>query len=143
VEDSVFADFDRRCGTVFRGVCDEDVATVFADQLKVSPGQRRFVYWLTLDSHLPVLETAPRSSDFACGSDINARRSKDLCTLMRTVFRLHTTVAAIALDPDLPPTMFVIVGDHAPPFVAPSKRELFSRDRVPYVVLRPVSRDNW
>lgn len=52
-------------------------------------------------------------------------------------FRVHENVAAAALDPSLPPTLFVVVGDHTPPFATRRKQGLFVPERVPYVVLAP------
>ena len=37
----------------------------------------------------------------------------------------------------LRPTIFIIVGDHAPPFLNASNRDRFSQTVVPYVILSP------
>ena len=43
----------RECGGVFPGACDRDVPRVLAARLKAA-ARPQFVYWLTLNSHLPV-----------------------------------------------------------------------------------------
>jgi len=45
------------------------------------------------------------------------------------------------MSPLARPTVFVIVGDHAPPFGDPGLRSRFSQTDVPYVVLLPRSDD--
>jgi len=46
-------------------------------------------------------------------------------------------VRDLALMPSGRPTIFVIVGDHAPPFRKDSERAQFSQNEVPYVMLLP------
>lgn len=61
LEDSALARTSERCGGVFRGVCDHDAARVFARRLQGGPPEeRRFVYWLTLNSHLPIARSGSR-----------------------------------------------------------------------------------
>jgi hypothetical protein len=40
------------------------------------------------------------------------------------------------MDPALPPTDFLIVGDHMPPFLARRERMDFDGYRVPWILLR-------
>src|SRR5437660_1012785 len=60
-----------------------------------------------------------------------------VCTLMRIHRLVAMDVAAIAMNPALPPTRFVVVGDHAPPFFSRDKRAIFSPDSVAFVELVP------
>jgi hypothetical protein len=66
----------------------------------------------------------------------------ELCSWYQLVANVHRSVAQLALDPLSRPTVFVIVGDHAPPFGDPSLRDRFSQSDVPYVVLVPRSAHN-
>jgi hypothetical protein len=38
---------------------------------------------------------------------------------------------------DLPPTEFLVAGDHAPPFILEKRRQMFSQTVVPYLRLIP------
>jgi len=126
------------CGSTFRGVCDADVSKVLKHQLESAPrGGRRFVYWLTLSSHLPLDAAGAEGSTLDCGQSAEGRHFKDVCVLMRIHRRVATEVAAIAMDPTLRPTRFVLVGDHTPPFFSRDKRSLFVPDAVPFVELIP------
>lgn len=42
-----------RCGSVFRGLCDTEVAGVVDAALKADPDKQKFVYFLTLNTHIP------------------------------------------------------------------------------------------
>ena len=42
----------------------------------------------------------------------------------------------MAMDPNLPPTDFVIVGDHMPPFFNRDARLMFDDAHVPWLILR-------
>ena len=126
------------CGTTFRGACDADASRIVATELSEAPsGERRFVYWLTLSSHLPLDAAGGAGSTLNCEQSSEARRFADVCTLMRIHRLVAMDVAAIAMNPALPPTRFVVVGDHAPPFFSRDKRAIFSPDSVAFVELVP------
>jgi hypothetical protein len=61
---------------------------------------------------------------------------------MGLVMRTERAIVKVALRPDLPDTEFLIVGDHAPPFMQRERRDLFSKKVVPFVHLTPRSVTN-
>jgi hypothetical protein len=127
------------CGYVYRGTCDTRAAWSVLRELETPPlSQRRFVYWLTLNSHLPLDEATARPSTFSCQSGVFSSDS-EVCLLARIQNLVNTSVVRVALDPRLKPTRFIIVGDHTPPFALGKRRDLFVKGRVPYIELRPRS----
>jgi phosphoglycerol transferase MdoB-like AlkP superfamily enzyme len=66
------------------------------------------------------------------------RDSAALCSWFRLVRAVHQSVEQAAMAPAARPTVFVLVGDHAPPFGDPGLRAEFSGAKVPYVMLTPV-----
>jgi hypothetical protein len=60
-----------------------------------------------------------------------------LCSWYQLVANVHESVSRLALEQLGRPTVFVIVGDHAPPFANPELRGQFSNTEVPYVLLVP------
>ena len=46
----------RVCGSAFKGACDADLAPVIEDPSRKASisGKPRFIYWLTLNTHIPV-----------------------------------------------------------------------------------------
>ena len=123
------------CGTIFRGICDHDAASVVRQTLAEAPAsERRFVYWLTLSAHFPVDESAIRGISEVCAS--TGVTDETLCLLMRVWSDDLAAVRAIALDPALPPTRVIVVGDHQPPLGA-RQLESFAPGVVPYVDLLP------
>lgn len=125
------------CGGAFRGTCDASIAKWIGDQLSADSGHRHLVYWLTLNSHLPVSRDSEASARLHCGDASTIVNDEASCDLIALVMRAEHSVTDLALRSDLPKTEFVIVGDHAPPFIFKQRRELFSQHEVPYVHLTP------
>ena len=135
-EDMFRSGYDVTCGGAYRGVCDTEVARLLADEIGSEEG-RRFVYWLTLNSHLPVAEATAMDVDFECeGLDVLAAY-RDVCLLTKVLYGVLSSIAEIASNPALPPTHFIVVGDHSPHFFGQAKRRLFVEGEVPVVELAP------
>ena len=126
----------RDCGGPFRGTCDEDLIHYVGEYLARS-GQKNFLEILTLNSHLPVSSDKESSTIFRCGKDDAAIQDEAACNLMGLLIRAERAVATLAMRPDLHETEFIIVGDHAPPFMRRSRRMTFSPDVVPFFHLIP------
>jgi len=143
-EDSAFLptlkqDGAALCSGAFLGICDADVAQWIGDRLLTRrDGRSDFVHWITLNSHLPVPHVSGNLSLQQCAA-VGIDRQEHLCSWFTLVLRVHESVARLALRPGLRPTIFVIVGDHAPPFVRSETRNQFSQTMVPFVVLIPRS----
>lgn len=131
---------DRKCGSLFSGPCDEDAVKIVRRELLTGrSGQKKLVYWLTLSSHFPVDRHAAANSHFECADDPDAAKHAVVCILLSIWHRNFENIRNIALDPDLPPTRWLIVGDHRPPLLDSSESELFSPSVVPYIELIPRS----
>ena len=52
-------------------------------------------------------------------------------------YQLHQSIARLAMDANLPPTRFIVVGDHMPPFIMLAERGLYDDGHVPFVDLIP------
>lgn len=125
------------CPGPFPGICDAAVADWIGTRLQEeeSPAPQ-LVYWVTLNSHLPVpipnsVQEAP-----ACSS-LKETMDLAMCSWFQLIYNVHRSVARLAMRVQSRPTMFVIVGDHAPPFSNPELRGQFSSEVVPYIVLQP------
>lgn len=103
----------RQCGTAVRGLCDDDVGRLIKDELAASGSQRKFVYWLTLNSHLPYtpLENGP----LGCHTAAPRIGDRIPCELTEIWMKVFDSVAAIASDPAMPPLDIMVVGDHNTP----------------------------
>jgi phosphoglycerol transferase MdoB-like AlkP superfamily enzyme len=125
------------CPGPFPGTCDAATSAWIGDQLEKDSGSPQFVYWVTLNSHLPVpipnlVKDPPSCSD----SSITAE-NRAICSWYQLVFNVHRSVSELALRSTTRPTIFLIVGDHAPPFSSARLRGQFSDRVVPYVLLAP------
>ena len=119
------------CSTQFHAICDLDAAEVVHDEL-LAATPPKFVYWLTVESHLQLDDAAMKAPSRDC-----AGMPPDVCWMVTTQRNALAAIAQIALDPRLKPTRFVIVGDHSPPYMLRTRRDLFAQKRVPWLELRP------
>jgi hypothetical protein len=136
------ADLDKmklpECDGAFPGICDAAIAGwIGSSLLSVDTGKPRFIYWVTLNSHLPVPAHPNLTDDGVCSTLPLLRDSVPLCSWFRLVRNVHHSVQQLALSPSARPTVFVVVGDHAPPFADSKQRQNFSATDVPYVLLTP------
>ena len=131
------------CPGAFPGGCDADVMRWISARLMQTPeAGPLFVHWVTLNSHLPVTPVEVGYEQSGCGA-VGLAQGTSLCGWFGRVRIVHQSVGeaalrAIARDGQRP-TMFVVVGDHAPPFLTAANRDRFSQTRVPFVVLMPRS----
>jgi hypothetical protein len=125
------------CEGAFNGTCDADIAAWIGRRLQQDDARPYFIHWMTLNSHLPVLVPSTLPSGAPCEAAVGLTPDTPLCSWYQLVANVHQSVARIATDNLARPTVFVIVGDHAPPFANPALRARFSQTDVPYVVLLP------
>lgn len=124
------------CPGVFPGACDEAIADVISKRLKGS-NRQQFIYWITLNSHLPVLKSRRLGTERCqLGSGVWADENPQVCRLFLIHQHLADAITTLAMDPGLPPTDFIIVGDHAPPFFDRKSRQMFDNANVPWLYLR-------
>lgn len=124
------------CSGVFPGACDRDVPPLIAQTLtNRDNGHPQFIYWLTVNSHLPV----PAASDLHTRSceAMNLTGEKPMVCRMFSIWSdISDSLTAVLTRHDLPPTDVLIVGDHMPPFFDRSSRLKFNAERVPWVLLK-------
>jgi hypothetical protein len=127
------------CMGAFIGTCDADIAAWIGRRLEEDSPQPYFIHWMTLSSHLPVLVPVPHFEGAPCLADDSLSPNTPLCSWYQLVANVHQSIAQLAEGNLARPTVFVIVGDHAPPFADPALRARFSPSDVPYVILLPRS----
>ncbi len=132
----LFAAGARKCGGVFPGVCDRDVPKIMAEQLKAAK-KPTFLYWLTLNSHLPVPPGLNLDVDHC------ERVSPKLAVEFPQICRQFTIyndidvamVKEITAD-DFPDSDILLVGDHMPPYFDRHHRTQYDAENVPWLYLR-------
>ena len=125
------------CPGAFQGTCDSAIADWIGRRLEAPSSRPRFIYWMTLNSHLPVPDRISISSPAPCTAVHSDSDRAAVCTWFQLVENVHRSIAAIAARRLARPTTFIVVGDHAPPFADPGARNQFDPGRVPYVILEP------
>ena len=119
---------------MFAGLCDKDVADAIRDRLTEQPAERKFLYWLTLNSHIPYVRK--QKGELKCGSDAAAIANTQVCELTELWADVFDSVATIAKDPGLPPTDIFIVGDHTTPLWNRAAAAHFTPHKVQWYLLR-------
>jgi Sulfatase len=132
------------CDGAFSGICDGAIAEwIGRSLLSDRPDLPKFIYWVTLNSHLPVPQNPDLPPDQTCRLHAELSNSDAFCSWFRLVSAVHSSVQKLALEPRAKPTVFILVGDHAPPFADPQIRQMFSDTEVPYVILEPIARPHF
>jgi Sulfatase len=130
------------CAGAFTGTCDAAVAGWIGRRLEQQDENPNFVYWMTLNSHLPVPTPAPLADGDSCSFAPLLSQQSAFCSWYQLVANVHHSVSNIAMSKLARPTVFVIVGDHPPGFANPVLRGQFAGGVVPYVVLVPRRQGN-
>jgi phosphoglycerol transferase MdoB-like AlkP superfamily enzyme len=132
-----------RCRGAFPGICDTAIAKWMGTSLLGSAprgaasDKHRFIYWDTLNSHIPVPARPDLPDDGVCATQPALLASAALCSWFQLVRAVHQSVSQLAVAVNDRPTVCVLVGDHAPPFGEPQLRNQFSSAQVPYLMLTP------
>jgi len=127
------------CVGAYVGTCDAAIAERIEKELEPQGTNPTFIYWVTLHSHLPVPVPSPFKDAFPCPPGPYLSPQSPLCSWYGLVANVNHSIVHLATARLGRPTIFVIVGDHAPPFSDPVLRGQFSWAVVPYVLLVPRS----
>lgn len=126
----------EQCGGVFPGACDRQIPKQIAAKLKAAE-KPMFLYWLTLNSHLPV----------PAGLNLNVDNCERISPLLKAEFPqicrqfaiYHDIQMALADEisaKDFPDADILLVGDHMPPYFDRHHRTQFDPENVPWLYLR-------
>lgn len=126
--------FVQRCGSVFTGLCDADVGKAVHQALKSEPDSPKFIYWLTLNSHIPYVDS--QEDTMACRTAAPKIANKTVCELSNLWAIVFEQVNQIAADPDLAATDILIVGDHHTPLWERAAKDDFVLGKVDWILLR-------
>lgn len=124
----------RTCGSVTIGLCDDDVGALVHKELLRPSENRKFVYWLTLNSHLPYEPVS--NGPLHCDEANAAIPERVPCQLTEIWMGVFDSIASIMADPSVPPVDIVIAGDHNTPIWRRSAFGYFVSDKVDWYHLR-------
>ena len=128
------------CDGPFLGSCDASVAAWVGDRLAAERHVPRFVHWMTLDSHLPIVASQENLHAADCAAYSTTAAAEDVCAWFGSETRTLKSIARLLSRDDLPPVEVIVVGDHAPPFLVLSERLQFSQVNVPFMHFIPRAR---
>jgi Sulfatase len=113
----------------FPGYCDRNIFPVVHAKLRQG---RAFVYWLTLNSHVPYdrRDVVTYREDI-CKEVFGAQYPEMLCNYQNLHTQFFDGLARLIEDEEMKGVQIVVVGDHAPIFLDDETRGRFDRERVP------------
>ncbi len=139
--EDLFRPGDRQCGLVFRGLCDADLASRIEAMLRASGDRPKFLYWLTLNTHLPIArDDAP--SVLGCENGGGRFGDRSVCDLTEMFLDVFEQITKLATDKNMPKMDILIVGDHMPPYWKRNRRAKFVSGEVTWISLRDRSSKN-
>ena len=106
-----------------------------AAQNLAPPGKPRFIYWLTLNTHIPVAP-GDAHTDFHCEGE-RIRSNSTVCRMAELWHDFFASLSQLALDPRVGPADILVVGDHAPPLWSKRGRNMFAPGKVAWYRLSP------
>lgn len=126
----------RACQGIFPGRCDVDVGKVIHDRLSRA-GKPQFIYWLTLNTHAPVIaDDTLGTTRCTLGKQEWRFGFPAICRMFELHHALANSIDELVMSPDLPDMDILMVGDHRPPLFDREANARFSQDRVPWIYLR-------
>jgi hypothetical protein len=135
-QDDLIKDGAENCGGVFPGACDRDVPKLLAKKLKDAKGPT-FLYWLTLNSHLPVPSGLNLNVDKCAEfSPFLAAEFPQACRQYLIYRDIETAMVKEITAEDFPDTDILFVGDHMPPYFDRHDRIQYDAENVPWLYLK-------
>ncbi|RYF51253.1 MAG: hypothetical protein EOO38_03680 [Cytophagaceae bacterium] len=124
------------CPGIFPGSCDVEIGPIVLERI-IDADRPQFVYWLTLNTHTPVVSDPKLGTD-RCTLGPEEWRSEfpAICRVYELHHLLADSVSKIIMNPEFPPTDILIVGDHKAIIFDQQSNPRFIRDRVPWLYLR-------
>lgn len=127
----------RRCYS-FPGACDLDMLPEL--ERFFSQSGKRFMYWLTLNTHAPYDLRDMRVDSFDCGA-YGIGEGTESCRLLKLQADFFAGLAQQLRSDAMKDVEVIIVGDHAPKLMnIEEKAENFAADSVPWVRFRTQGR---
>ncbi len=126
-----------KCGISFPGPCSEDVLNGIHKIIQQNPDEKHFVYYLTLNAHLPLGKWVQELASFDCSRNPVIYGNEAVCLLVSIHHHMFEKLANLMENVFYKNSAWIIVGDHAPPFVQLETRKHFSYEEVPYLILWP------
>jgi hypothetical protein len=119
------------CGSVFHGLCDEQLIKNAVDQAIIA---KQFVYLLTLNTHVPLTsQRLPSDLTSLCEQWEQNHQACEMVSALGAVLQN----LRVALKPAMPRPLVIIVGDHSPQFAKEVERNTFNNHEVLAFVLNP------
>ncbi|WP_144425102.1 sulfatase-like hydrolase/transferase [Acidovorax sp. MR-S7] len=125
---------DKQCYS-FPGYCDENLFGMAGD--KLNSAEKVFLYWLTLNSHMPYdRRDISKFRESLCDDVFDAGYKDGLCNYHNLHVQFFEGLAKLVQRKELSGVEVVVVGDHPPIFGDDLSKGYFKMDEVPFLHFR-------
>ncbi|GAB5489302.1 MAG: sulfatase-like hydrolase/transferase [Parasphingorhabdus sp.] len=125
-----------KCGGVFPGACDRDVPKLMSDALRAAE-KPTFLYWLTVNSHLPVLAGHNLNVEKCQRVSVElAENYPHICSQYAVWNDIDQAIISQITASDFPEADILLVSDHMPPFFDRHHRKQIDPANVPWLYLK-------
>lgn len=124
-------------GKGYTAICEEDVlGKVIPDFM--SKDKKNFVYFLTVQSHTPIDEKDPITPGFQkiCDETEVLKGSKTACRIYDIQNNVFESTISLAKRLKNQSNIFILVGDHTPPFFKNNLASKFRQDVIPMIIIK-------
>lgn len=126
-----FLNKNSRCYS-FPGMCDVDLGRVIHNRLKGS--EKKFIYWLTLNTHFRYDLRDMKYDLFDC-KEFNVKINSLECNNLKLQKQFFHILSMIINTKDLKNTYIIVVGDHPPPMYGAGEK-IFEINKVPVLQIK-------
>ena len=91
------------CVGAFTGTCDASIADWIGARLEKPETAPSFIYWVTLNSHLPVPVPSPLAHGASCAVTPALQNEAPLCSWYQLIANVHESVQRLAMMPESRP----------------------------------------
>lgn len=119
--------WNSRCYS-FPGVCDSEIASEYLGAAFAGDG-KRFIYWLTLNSHSIYDERDLRARLIDCAA-FDIEPDSEVCRMVNLHAQFFSDLAKVLKSPAFAGVEAIIVGDHQPPMLGAEAKQLHIKENM-------------
>lgn len=123
-------DWSTHCYS-FPGVCDREIASKYISNV-FSGDQKRFVYWLTLNTHA-IYDARDIHEDLFDCTNYGLEEASELCRMNKLHAQFFNGLAKVIDGESMHGVEILIVGDHSPRIFDATEKEMVREGIVPWV----------
>jgi phosphoglycerol transferase MdoB-like AlkP superfamily enzyme len=115
----------------FAGACDKDIVTMVPNLFNQN-NNKKFIYWLTLNTHYPYDNRDLKKYIFDC-EKFSIKKESEVCRNLNLQKQFFNNLSKIINNKALKNTWVIVVGDHEPPLITKVDTKIFIKNKVSWL----------